>query len=243
MDQAAKTELAPSGTLRVGINHSNHLLVNPGSVHGAPRGVAPDLGAELARRLGAKLQYVSFSSVGATFDGGKAGLWDVAFLGAEPQRAAEMAFTAAYLEIPVTFLVPAGSPIRTIAELDREGVRVAVADRSAYDLFLTRELKRARLVRADGIPGSVELFKKQSLEALAGLRPALLADAPKFRGSRILEGQITAVQQALATAKSRPAGAAYLKRFVEEAKRSGLVQQLIDRHGVKGVNVAPAARV
>jgi polar amino acid transport system substrate-binding protein len=243
MNQAAKAELAPNGTLRVGINHSNHLLVNPGSVHGAPRGVAPDLGAELARRLGASVEYVSFSSVGATFDGGKAGLWDVAFLGAEPQRAAEMEFTAAYLEIPITFLVPAGSPIRTIADVDRDGVRVAVADRSAYDLFLTRELKRAKIMRADGIPGSVELFRKQSLEVLAGLRPALMADAAKFPGSRILEGQITAVQQAIATSKSRPAGASYLKRFVEEAKASGLVQQLIDRHGVKGVNVAPAARI
>src|SRR5262245_39428129 len=128
MSEAAKIELAPNGTLRVGVNHSNHLLVTPGSPHGAPRGIVADLGAELARRLGAKIEYVGFATVGAAFDGGLAGRWDVAFLGAEPQRAAQMAFSAAYLEIPVTFLVPAGSPIRVIADVDRDGVRVAVAD-------------------------------------------------------------------------------------------------------------------
>jgi polar amino acid transport system substrate-binding protein len=237
MTQAAKAQLAPNGTLRVGVNHSNHLLVNAGSAHGAPRGIVADLGADLARKLGVEVQYIGFSTVGATFDGGLSGQWDVAFLGAEPQRAAQMTFTAAYLEIPVTFLVPAGSTIRTIADVDREEVRVAVADRSAYDLFLTRELKRAKLVRADGIPGSVELFRKEHLEVLGGLRPALLADAPKFPGSRILEGQITAVQQAICTPKDRPAGAAYLRAFVEASKKSGLVQRLIDQHGVRGVNV------
>jgi len=241
MIEAARAQLAPNGTLRVGINHSNHLLVNPSSPHGAPRGIAPDLGAELAHRLGARLSYVSFSSVGATADGGKAGLWDVAFLGAEPQRAAEIAFSAAYLEIPVTFLVPGGSPIRSIAEVDRVGVRVAVADRSAYDLFLSRELKHATIVRGNGIPGSVDRFRNESLEALAGLRPALMSDVAKFPGSRILEGQITAVQQAIGTPKERAAGAAYLKLFVEEAKKSGLVQRLIERHGVAGVHVAPPA--
>jgi polar amino acid transport system substrate-binding protein len=241
MTDAAKRELASNGTLRIGVNHSNHLLVVPGSPHGAPRGIVADLGAELARRLGVKVEYVGFSTVGAAFDGGLAGRWDVAFLGAEPQRAALMAFTPAYLEIPVTFLVPAGSPIRTIADVDRDGVRVAVADRSAYDLFLTRELKRAQLVRGNGIPGSVEIFRKEKLEVLGGLRPALMDDAPKFPGSRILEGQITAVQQAICTPKDRQSGAAYLRRFVEDAKASGLVQQLIDRHGIKGVNVAGSA--
>lgn len=238
MSDAARTDLAPSGTLRVGVNHSNHLLVNPGSPHGAPRGIVADLAAELARRLGVPIEYVGFPTVGATFDGGLSGQWDVAFLGAEPQRAAQMAFTAAYLEIPVTFLVPAGSPIRTIADVDRDGVRVAVADRSAYDLFLTRELKRAKLVRGNGIPGSVEIFRKDKLEVLGGLRPALMADAPKFPGSRILEGQITAVQQAICSPRERVAGAAYLKAFVEDVKKSGLVHRLIERHGVKGVNVA-----
>ena len=238
---AARAELAPSGTLRVGINHSNFLLVNPGSPQGAPRGIAPDLGAELARRLGVPVAYVSFAGAGETADAVKKDAWDVAFLGAEPQRANEIAFSAAYLEIPVTYLVPAGSPIRSIAEVDRTGVRVAVSAKSAYDLFLTRSLRHATLVRAEGLPAAFELFKLQRLEALAGLRPGLLADCGKVPGSRLLDGQVTAVQQAIGTPKARMEGARYLREFAEEVKASGLVAQLIEKHGVHGVKVAPPA--
>ena len=236
-----RSELAPTGKLRVGINHSNFLLVNPGSPHGAPLGIAPDLGAELARRLGVPVQYISFDAAGKTADAVKTGAWDVAFLGAEPQRANEIAFTAAYLEIPVTYLVPAGSPIGTLAQVDREGVRVAVSAKSAYDLYLSRTLKHAKIVRAEGIPASFELFKAQKLEALAGLRPGLIRDAEKLAGSRVLEGQITAVQQAIGTPKARQAAASYLRDFAEDVKASGFVAQAIDKHGVRGVNVAPKA--
>ena len=239
---AARAELAPSGTLRVGINHSNFLLVNPGSPHGAPRGIAPDLGAELARRLGVPVAYVSFAGAGETADAVAKDAWDVAFLGAEPQRANSIAFSPAYLEIPVTYLVPAGSPISDLADVDRTGVRVAVSAKSAYDLFLTRSLRHATLVRAEGgLPAAVELFKVQKLEALAGLRPGLLADAAKLPGSRLLEGQVTAVQQAIGTPKARATGAQYLREFAEEVKASGLVARLIDKHGARGVNVAPPA--
>lgn len=237
---AARAELAPSGTLRVGINHGNFLLVNPGSPQGASRGIAPDLGAELARRLGVPVAYVSFAGAGETADAVTKDAWDVAFLGAEPQRANAIAFTAAYLEIPVTYLVPAGSPIRSIADVDRTGVRVAVSAKSAYDLFLTRSLRHATLVRAEGLPVAFELFKLQKLEALAGLRPGLLADCGKLPGSRLLDGQVTAVQQAIGTPKARMEGARYLREFAEEVKASGLVAQLIEKHGVRGVNVAPA---
>ena len=238
----ARAELAPSGTLRVGINHSNFLLVNPGSAHGAPRGIAPELGAELARRLGVPVAYVSFAGAGETADAVAKDAWDVAFLGAEPQRANSIAFSPAYLEIPVTYLVPAGSPISDLADVDRTGVRVAVSAKSAYDLFLTRSLRHATLVRAEGgLPAAVELFKVQKLEALAGLRPGLLADAAKLPGSRLLEGQVTAVQQAIGTPKARATGAQYLREFAEDIKTSGLVARLIDKHGARGVNVAPPA--
>ncbi len=238
---AVRAELAPSGTLRVGINHSNFLLVNPGSPHGAPSGVAPDLAAELARRLGVPVAYVSFAGVGEMADAVAHDAWDVAFLGAEPQRANEIAFSAAYLEIPVTYLVPAGSPIRSLADVDRTGVRVAVSANSAYDLFLSRSLRHATLVRAVGLPAAFELFKSQRLEALAGLRPGLLADSGKVPGSRLLDGQVTAVQQAIGTPKARMVAARYLREFAEEVKASGLVAQLIAKHGVRGVNVAPLA--
>ena len=236
-----RSELAPGGKLRVGINHSNFLLVNPGSPHGAPRGIAPDLGAELARRLGVPLEYVSFASAGETADGVKQGAWDVAFLGAEPQRASEIAFSAAYLEIPVTYLVPGNSSIQSLADVDRTGVRVAVSAKSAYDLFLTRTLKNAQLQRAQGLASAFEMFKAQQLEALAGLRPGLLADAEKMPGSRVLEGQVTAVQQAIGTPKNRAQAAKYLHEFAEDIKASGLVAREIAKHGVRGVSVAPKA--
>src|SRR5262245_42693362 len=135
---AARAELAPLGKLRVGLNYGNFLLVLKDGPGGEPRGIAPDLGRELARRLGTTIEFVRFEQAGKLADAVKDGACDVGFLGAEPQRASEIAFTSPYLEIPVTFLVPAGSPIRSLNEIDRAGVRIAVADRSAYDLFLTR---------------------------------------------------------------------------------------------------------
>lgn len=236
-----RSDLAPTGRLRVGINHGNFLLVNPGSPHGAPRGIAPDLGAELARRLDVPVEYISFDAAGKTADAVRSGAWDVAFLGAEPQRASEIAFTAAYLEIPVTYLVPAGSPIHALAEVDRAGVRVAVSAKSAYDLFLTRTLKHAELVRAEGLAAAFEDFKTQKLDALAGLRPGLIADAGKLPGSRLLDGQVTAVKQAIGTPKAREAGAKYLREFAEDVKASGFVAGLIEKHGVRGVSIAPKA--
>ena len=236
---AVRTELAPSGKLRVGINCGNFLLVNQDHASG----IAVDLGRELGRRLGVPVELVTYATAGKLADGVKAGAWDVAFLGAEPQRAGEIAFTAAYLEIPATYLVPAGSKIRAIADVDREGVRIAVASKSAYDLYLSRNLKHAQLVRAEGIEASYELFVAQKLEVLSGLKPRLVADAEKLPGSRVLEGQFTAIQQAIGTPKSREAGAKYLREFAEDAKASGLVAQAIARHGVRGVSVAPKAAI
>jgi polar amino acid transport system substrate-binding protein len=234
----AKRELAPSGKLRVGLNYGNFLLVLKDAPDGAPRGIAPDLGRELGARLGVPVEFVKFAQAGQLADGVRDGKCDVGFLGAEPQRAAEIAFTKAYLEIPVTFLVPASSAIRSIAEVDREGVRIAVSARSAYDLYLSRTLKHAKLVRAEGIDASYQLFLKDELDVLAGLKPRLVSDAEKLPGSRVLEGQVTGVQQAAGTSKARTAGATYLTDFVEDIKRSGLVAKIIEQYGVKGVTVA-----
>jgi polar amino acid transport system substrate-binding protein len=232
-------ELAPNGRLRAGINHGNFLLVAKDSPHGSPRGIAPDLALEIGRRLGVPVEFVSYDAAGRTAEGAAKGEWDVAFLGAEPERANEIAFSAAYLEIPVTFLVPAGSPIRRIAEVDRAGVRIALPARAAFDLYLSRNFRHATLVRAEGIEGSVRLFVEHKLDALAALRPRLERAVQEIPGSRILEGQVTAVQQAVGTPKGREAGAAYLREFAEDAKRSGLVARLIEKHGVRGVSVAP----
>src|SRR5262249_40574532 len=132
--EVARAELTPTGKLRVGINHGNFLLVTSYAAGSEPRGPAPDLARELGRWVGAAVEFVASEPAGKLADAVKAGVWDVAFLGAEPQRANEISFTAAYLEIPATYLVPAGSPIRSMADVDREGVRIAVADKSAYEL-------------------------------------------------------------------------------------------------------------
>jgi polar amino acid transport system substrate-binding protein len=238
---AVRAELAPTGTLRVGLNYGNFLLVLKDAASGEPRGIAPDLARELGRRVGVPVEFVRFDQAGKMADAVTTGVWDVAFLAAEPARADVIAFTAAYLEIEATYLVPAGSPIRTIAEVDRPGVRIAVANKAAYDLYLSRTLKHAELVRAEGIDGSYELFVAQKLDVLSGLKPRLLMDVEKLPGARILDGRFTAIQQGIGTPKARAAAAAYLSAFVEEAKSTGLVAQAIARHGVRGVNVAPAA--
>lgn len=233
-------ELTPTGKLRVGVNLANFLLVqrNP---DGTIRGIVPDLAAELARRLGVQAELHKYEKVGDVADGAKKGEWDVAFIGAEPQRAAEIDFTAPYVEIEATYLVPAGSPISSIAEVDRKGARIAVANRSAYHLWLERNIKDAELVPCDGIDASLRRFLDDKLEVLAGLKPRLLEDREKLPGSRILEGRFTAVQQAIGTPKGRPAGAEYLRQFAEDVKASGLVAELIARHKIQGLSVAAAA--
>jgi polar amino acid transport system substrate-binding protein len=236
----AKFDLAPSGKLRVGINFGNVLLTGKDPKTGEPRGVAVDLAHELARRLGVPIEIVPFDSAGAMAEAVKTGKWDVAFLGAEPQRANEIAFTAAYAEIESSYLVPAGSPLRSIADVDRPGVRIAVASKSAYDLYLSRTLKNANLVRVPGAD-SYEAFLSQKLDALAGLRPVLLGHSEKLPGSRVLEGRFGTVQQAIGTPKARDAAAKYLREFVEDAKASGLVARTIERNAARGLTVAPLA--
>lgn len=230
-------ELTPTGKLRVGVNLGNFLLVQR-SADGGIRGIVPDLAQELARRLGVAAELRQYEKVGEVADGAKKGEWDVAFIGAEPQRAAEIDFTAPYVEIEATYLVPAGSAINAIADVDRKGVRIAVAGRSAYDLWLSRNIKNAELVRGESIDASCQLFVKDKLEVLAGLKPRLMEDVTRLPGAKILEGRFTAVQQAIGTPKGRPEGAAYLRKFAEDVKASGLVAQLIERHGIRGLSVA-----
>lgn len=234
--------LAPTGTLRVGINLGNFLLTATDPKTGQYKGVAVDLGQELGKRLGVSVDVTGFPSPGALADAAKTGVWDVGFLGVEPQRAKEIDFTAAYVEIEATYLVPKGSPIQSIGEVDRKGVRIAISANSAYDLYLTRNLKHAELVRVTGADAVFARFVDDRLEALAGLRPRLIKDQANLLGSRILEGRFTAVQQGVGTPKGRnPAAVEYLREFVEGVKASGLVAKLIEKHGVVGLTVAAKA--
>lgn len=238
MPQAVAAQLAPTGTLRAGINMSNPLLVTGRAASGDPAGVAPDMARAIADSLGVPVAYVPFPRPGDVADAAGTGRWDIALIGAEPARAERIAFSPAYVEIEATYLVPAGSGLRTLLEVDRPGIRIAVSAGSAYDLWLSRNIRHAVLVRADGLAAATELFIAERLDALAGLRPALLADAARLPGACILDGSFTAVQQAVGTSTANPAGAAYLRSFVEQAKATGLVAGLIERHGVVGLSVA-----
>ena len=235
------SDLAPTGVLRAGINLSNFLLVTKVNSTGDPEGVAPDLAGEVAMRLGVSVKYVTFKSPGELADAIAKDVWDIGLIGAEPQRAETIAFTSAYAEIDATYLVPSDSRLKAIADVDSEGVRIAVTARSAYGLWLDRNIKHAELIRSDTLDSAYEEFVNAKLSALAGLRPRLLSDLGKLPGCRILDGRFMSVQQAIGTSRKNPAGAAFLRGFVEEAKASGLVARLIERHKVRGLSVAPPA--
>ena len=234
-------ELAPTGALRAGINMSNFLLVTGKTASGDPVGVSPDMAGEVAKRLGVPLKLIPFKSPGELGDQAENNVWDIGNIGAEPQRARTIAFTAAYCEIEATYLVPPGSPIQSIADVDKPGVKISVTGRSAYGLWLENNIKQATLVRTDTLDSSFDQFVNQKLDVLAGLRPRLIDDVKKFPGARILDGQFSAVQQAIGTPKKNAKAAKWLAEVVEEAKRSGLVKSFIEKHNVKGLSVAPLA--
>lgn len=236
------SELAPTGVLRAAINMGNFLLVTGKTPSGDPSGVSADMAAAIAARLGVPVKFVPYAKPGEIADDAEKGLWDIGNIGAEPQRAAVINFTAAYCEIEATYLVPAGSPIKSCAEVDQPGRRCAVTARSAYGLWLENNFKRGQLLQFDSADAAIKAFVDEKMDAYAGLRPGLIDVAAKLPGSRILDGQFTAVQQAVGTPKKNAAGFAFLRDFVEEAKKSGLVASLIERHGVTGrLSVAPPA--
>ena len=242
MSPEVVAQLAPTGTLRAGINMSNFLLVTGKTADGDPDGVSPDMARAVAERLGVPVSLVPFATPGELGDAAGSGVWDIGNIGAEPQRAKTIDFTAAYVEIEATYLVPAGSPLHAISDVDRAGVCIAYPPRSAYGLWLANNIKHAELVPAEASGAVLELFVSEKLDALAGLRPGMLGMVEKLPGSRILDGQFSAVQQAVGTAKGNDAAAAFLRDFVEEMKASGFVAELIEKHGVTGrLTVAPAA--
>ncbi|MBC7782008.1 MAG: transporter substrate-binding domain-containing protein [Proteobacteria bacterium] len=238
---AVVADLAPTGRLRAGLNFSNVLLTARDAA-GRPTGVAFDLAHELGRRLGVGVDIIEYPNPGKLAESADQNLWDVGFLGAEPARAVLIDFSAAYVEIEATYLVRNESPLSTIADVDSDGVRVVVPGKAAYGLWLTANLKRAKLTGVDTADTAAQRFMEENFDALAGLRDRLSKDVTKLSGTRLLEGKFASVQQAAGTPKGRAAGFAYLCAFIEDVKATGLVAKLIETHKVgHGLTVAPPA--
>jgi len=230
--------LAPTGKLRVAINLGNMVLAQ--GTPDAPRGITPDLARELSRRVGVPYELICFDAAGKVFEALKGGKVDVVFLAIEPVRAAEIAFTAPYVIIEGVYMVPKDSKLKTVADVDRDGVRIGVNKNSAYDLFLTRTLKHAQLVRGED---GIQLFLKEKLEAAGGVKQPLVAYAKTNPNVKIMDGRFMEIQQAMGTPQGRdPAGANYLKSFVEEMKASGFVAEALKRSNQPDATVAPPAK-
>src|ERR1700674_3278245 len=223
--------LAPSGKLRAAINLGNTVLAQRDPAPGEPRGIAADLARELARRLGVAIEFVTFDAAGKVTDALKVGAWDIAFLAIDPVRGADIDFTAPYVLIEGTYMVPANSPLRTIEDVDHDGIRIAVGRGSAYDLYLTRALERASLIRGEGPAASIAMFVKDRLEAAAGVRQPLVEYARTDPNVRVMAGRFMSIEQAMATPKGREAGARYLRKFIEELKASGFVAKALQASG------------
>jgi polar amino acid transport system substrate-binding protein len=241
LSPALVRELAPTGRLRAAINFGNAVLAQPDQAGGPPRGVSGELARELARRLDVGIDYVTFEAAGKVFDALKDGLWDVAFLAVDPVRAAGIAFTAPYVVIEGVYLVPKDSALHTVEEVDQDGVRIAVAEGSAYDLYLSRTIKRATLLRQPSGPESLEMFMRDGLEAAGGVRQPISAFAEAHPETRVIPGRFMAIEQAMGTVKGREAGVAYLRMFIEEMKASGFVARALAASGQGDAAVAPPA--
>jgi polar amino acid transport system substrate-binding protein len=235
----ARQALAPTGKLRVGLQLGSPHNVVQDSVSGEMKGVAFDLGKELARRLGVPFEPVLYPSVGALLESGKSGAWDVAFVGFSPERAKEWDFTALHLEIEFGYLVPPGSPISTMADVDRPGTRVAVQEKSQPDVFLSRSVKNAVVVRAPSLAGTLDMLKSGKADAIFSIKPSLFEASNQLPGSRVLDGRAGVDPHAMAIPRGRDLGVAYARKFIEEAKSEGLVKAAIERAGIQGAVVAP----
>ena len=232
-------ELAPTGTLRAVLNLGNIVLVQTDEKTGKHKGVTVDLAHELAKRLGVGVSFSPFDAAGKAFEALKSGAHDIAFLANEPARAAEIAFTAPYVLIEGVYLVRNDSPLKSNAQVDQPGIRIAVNKASAYDLFLTRNLKSATLVRST--EGGDDLFEAQNLEVLAGVRQIINRYHRANPTTRIIDGRFMEIQQAMATQQGRPAGSKYLHAFVEEMKANGFIADALKRSNQPDASVAPPA--
>jgi polar amino acid transport system substrate-binding protein len=237
----AVKELAPNGRLRAAINFGNPVLAQKDPATGEPRGVTVALARELGRELGVPVDLVPFAEAGQVTEALKTDAWDVAFLAIEPARAAEIGFTAPYVVIEGTYAVPAGSPLQTIEAVDHDGVHIAVAKGSAYDLYLTRTLKHAEIVRAADSAAAITLLEQHKVEALAQMKQPLVKYAAAHPDVRIIPGRFMEINQAMGTPRPRAAALGFLQHFIEAMKASGFVARELAASGQRDATVAPPA--
>ena len=229
--RAAIADLAPAGTIKAAINVGNGVLAQRDAATGALGGVSVDLATELGRRLQVPVELVPFESAGSVAGAARKGAWTIAFLAIDPARAVDIDYTTPYVVIEATYAVPAASALRTIADVDRPGVRIAVSTNSAYDLYLKRHIRHATLVRAPSPPESLAMFLRDRLEAAAGVRQPLVRLAAEHPGLRVMEGRFTRIEQAMCVPKGASAGAGYLQGFIAEMRAAGFVAQALHRSG------------
>jgi polar amino acid transport system substrate-binding protein len=239
--QAARSELAPTGKLRAAINYNNPVLAVRGA-DGQPQGVSVDLAREAARRLGVAIELITFTGAGLVVDALRDRKVDLGFVATDPVRGVDVDYTAPYVVIEGAYLVRNDSPLRANEEVDKPGTRIVVGRGSAYDLFLTREIKRATVVRIEGSPRVVEEFIAQKADVAAGVKQQLEADAKRVNGVRLLPGRFMVIEQAMGVPKGRTAAQAWLSAYIEEMKASGYVAQALQRHRIEGAAVAPLRR-
>jgi polar amino acid transport system substrate-binding protein len=242
IDQSVVTAFTPTGKLRASINLGNPILVNKDPESDEPVGVSVDLARAFAEKLNVELELVVFDAARKSVQAVSAEIADFGFFAVDPLRGEMIAFTAPYVLIEGFYLVRDESPVKTNEHVDQPHNRVAVGNGGAYDLFLTRELKAAQVVRAPTSPTVVQMFLEQNLEVAAGVKQQLEADAKKTTGLRLLDERFMVIPQAMGTPKSRGhAAAAALHAFVEDMKASGFVADALARHGIVGASLAPQA--
>ena len=229
---------APTGKLRASINLGNRVLARRDAPTGQPHGVSIDMAWALAERLEVDIEFVVFDSASQSVDALANDQADVGFFAIDPKRGETIAFTNAYLHIEGWYAVRQESAIQAIEEVDRPGTRIAVGKGSAYDLFLSREIKHAELVRAPNPQSVTPLFVEQNLDVVAGVRQQLELDMQRYPGLRLLPDRFMVIRQAMGLARCRGDEAlAYLGAFVEDLKASGFIAQALDRHGIQGASL------
>jgi polar amino acid transport system substrate-binding protein len=234
-------DIINAGKLRVGVGIGAAPIALKDTASGNLRGPAVDLGRALAAQIGIEIVFVEYPRPGAVMEGVHRNAWDVAFLAFDPSRAEVVDYTPAYISSDFTYMVPAGSTLRSAADTDRAGIRIVTPRNDGSDLKLTRELKQAQLIRAESQSAALEFLRSGGAEARAAPRPTLLADVPKLPGSRVLDDGFGPMSFAAMVPKGSPDWLAYVSDFIEQAKLSGVVKRSIVAAGLQGVEVAPSA--